>query len=182
MVLELTATLEDYLETVFCLERERGFARMRDISEQLDVAKSAVTTAMKSLSEKGLVDYEPYEPVTLSAEGRRRAERIALRHRVIEDFLENILGLCEDRAGSIACGMEHAIDRDALDRFVCFLAFVAKREGEGESWLDEFRRFIREGTAESTCEECVQQYLEAAGIEAGVTGRDRTAGASDARE
>ena len=61
--------------------------------------------------------------------------------------------------------MEHAIDCDALDRFVCFLAFVGRRREEGESWLEEFRRFIREGTAEKTCEECVRQYLESAGIE-----------------
>ncbi len=166
MAAELTATLEDYLETIFRLEQEKHFARVRDISASLDVAKSAVTTALQSLSAKGLVNYEPYEPATLSPEGRRRAERIALRHRVIEDFLESVLGLPEERADSIACGVEHAIDRDALDRFVCFLAFVGKRRGEGESWLEEFRRFIREGTAEETCQECVQQYLEAAGIEA----------------
>ena len=88
-----------------------------------------------------------------------------LRHRAIEDFLRNVLGLEAERANSIACGMEHAIDRDALDRFVCFLAFVAGRREEGESWLEESRQFIREGTAEQTCEECMQQHLEGAGIE-----------------
>jgi DtxR family Mn-dependent transcriptional regulator len=165
MAEQLSATLEDYLETIFRLEQERGFARVRDISAGLDVAKSAVTTALHSLSEKGLVDYEPYEPVRLSPEGRRRAGRIVLRHRVIEDFLHNVLALDEERANSIACGMEHAVDRGALDRFVCFLAFVGRRREQGESWLDEFRRFIRDGTAEQTCEECMQQYLESAGVE-----------------
>jgi len=160
----LSATLENYLETIFRLEEEKGFARVRDISSALDVAKSAVTTALQSLSEKGLVKYEPYEPVTLSGEGRQKASRVVLRHRVMEDFLRNVLGLEAERADSIACGMEHAIDRDALDRFVCFLAFVGRRREEGESWLDEFRRFISEGTAEQTCEECMQQYLQGAGI------------------
>jgi len=161
----LSATLENYLEAIFRLEQEKHFARVRDISAALHVAKSAVTTALQSLSEKGLVNYEPYEPVTLSAEGRQKAGRIVLRHRVIEDFLRNVLGVDADRADSIACGMEHVIDRDALDRFVCFLAFVGRRRKEGESWLDEFRRFIREGTGENTCEECIEQYLESVGIE-----------------
>ena len=161
----LSSTLEDYLETIFRLEQERRFARVRDISAALNVAKSAVTTALQSLSDKGLVNYKPYEPVTLSAEGRDRAGRIVLRHRVMEDFLHNVLGLDPERADSMACGMEHAIDRDALDRFVCFLAFVGKRREGGESWLDEFRQFIREGTAEKTCEECMQQYLADSGIE-----------------
>jgi len=164
MAQQLSATLEDYLEAIFRLEQERHFARVRDISAALDVAKSAVTTALQSLSEKGLVNYEPYEPVTLSAEGRERAGRIALRHRVIQDFLRDVLALAAERADSIACGMEHAIDRDALDRFVCFLAFVGRRREKGQSWLEEFRRFIREGTDEKTCEQCMQEYLESAGI------------------
>lgn len=162
---ELSTTLEDYLETIFRLERDRRFARVRDISAALNVAKSAVTTALQSLSDKGLVNYQPYEPVTLSAAGHETAARVVLRHEVMKDFLRNVLGLEAERAGTIACGMEHAIDRDALNRFVCFLAFVGRRRGEGESWLEEFRRFIREGTAEKTCEECMQQYLEGAGIE-----------------
>ncbi|MCD6415115.1 MAG: metal-dependent transcriptional regulator [Planctomycetes bacterium] len=165
MAQKLSATLEDYLETIFRIEREKRFARGRDISAALDVAKSAVTSALQSLSEKGLVNYERYEPVTLSAKGRREASKIALRHRVTKDFLQNVLGLEEERANAIACGMEHVIDRNALDRFVCFLAFVGSRREDGESWLGEFHSFIREGTAGKTCEQCMQQYLESAGIQ-----------------
>ncbi|MFO8007063.1 MAG: metal-dependent transcriptional regulator [Candidatus Brocadiia bacterium] len=161
----LSATLEDYLEAVYRLEQERRFARVRDISAALDVAKSAVTTALRRLSEKGLVNYEPYEPVTLSPEGRRTAGRIVLRHRVIEDFLSTVLGLEPERADSIACGMEHEVDRDALDRLVCFLAFVGRRREQGESWLEEFRRFIREGTADKTCEQCMEEYLRNGTVE-----------------
>jgi DtxR family Mn-dependent transcriptional regulator len=162
---QLSATLEDYLQIIFRIEREKRFARVRDIAAAAGVAKSAVTTALQSLSERGLVDYVPYEPVTLSAEGRERAQRICLRHRVIEDFLRAVLGLEAERAATVACGMEHAIDRDVLDRFVCFLAFVGRRREEGESWLEEFRRFTHEGAAEKACEECVKQYLASAGIE-----------------
>ncbi len=164
MTQELSATLEDYLETIFRLERDRGFARVRDISAGLDVAKSAVTMAMKSLAEKGLVNYEPYEPMTLSAEGRRLASRIVLRHSVLEDFLGHVLGLEADRADAIACGMEHALDREALNRLVCFLAFLARGEDEGRNWLAEFRRCIQAGDADHTCEKCMDQYLEGAGL------------------
>jgi len=160
---QLTDTLENYLEAIFHIEDGKGFARVRDISNSLSVAKSAVTTALQSLSEKGFVNYEPYEPVTLSAEGRRRAGRIVLRHRVIEDFLSNVLGLEPERADTMACGMEHVIDRDALERLVCFLAFVGRPREAGQSWLEEFRRFIREGFAEKTCEQCMQEYLQSAG-------------------
>ncbi len=70
-----------------------------------------------------------------------------------------------ERADSISCGMEHAIGRDALDRPVCFLAFVGERREEGQSWLGEFRRFTREGTSGETGQECMQQYLHRVGTE-----------------
>ncbi len=165
MVEGLSATQENYLETIFRLEEQKGFARVRDISSGLNVAKSAVTTALQSLSEKGLVEYEPYEPVRLSAEGRREAGRIVLRHQVMEGFLRNVLDLEPGRADAMACEMEHAIDRDALNRFVCFLAFVGSRREEGRSWLEEFRRFVRGETVDRACEECMEQYLKGTGIE-----------------
>ena len=157
---QLTSRLEDYLEAILHIEQGKRFARVRDISEALTVAKSAVTVALRTLSDLELVNYEPYEPVTLTAKGMEKAKAIALRHRVIENFLRNILGLKGDRADSIACGMEHAIDGEALERFVCFLAFIGQR-GEGrQSWLDEFRRFISEGADGHTCRECIAEYIE----------------------
>jgi len=159
MVSQLSPTLEDYLQAILRIEREKHFARVRDISDALSVAKSAVTNALRRLSEKDLVNYRAYEPVTLSTAGRRRAEKILLRHRIIVHFLENILGLEPNRAEPVACGMEHAIDRDALERFTCFLAFVGHRREEGQSWLDEFQCFINEGAGEQTCEQCIEEYL-----------------------
>jgi DtxR family Mn-dependent transcriptional regulator len=157
---ELTATQEDYLEAIFWLVSDRGFARARDIAERLAVSRSAVTAALKGLSETGLVNYEAYEPVTLSPEGQQRAEWIALRGRVLTRFLEDVLGVRPDRARSVANQMEHGIDREALERFVCFLAFVGRREEGGRSWLDEFRQFLQQGRADEACRRCMRTYLE----------------------
>ena len=156
---QLTSRLEDYLEAILHIEQGKRFAQVRDISQALSVAKSAVTSALHSLSDMALVNYEPYEPVTLTRKGLKKAKAIAVRHRIIKDFLGNILGLDPDRADSIACGMEHGVDREALQRFVCFLAFVGQRAEGGRSWLDEFRGFISEGADGQTCEECIKQYL-----------------------
>ena len=159
MDLQLTPTLENYLATIFRLQRDRPFARVRDIANTHKVAKSAVTAAMQSLSEKGLLDYEPYEPVTLTAAGRERGEGIVLRHRVLTDFLENVLGLDAARTDSIACGMEHAVDQDVLERFVCFLAFVGGFRADGGSWLKEFESFLGRDDRDQTCKRCMRAYL-----------------------
>jgi len=157
---KLTSTLEDYLETIWRLQQQKGFARVRDISDVLGVASSTGTAALQALHDKGLVNYKPYQPVTLSAEGIEKSERIVLRHRIIEDFLVNVLDITPERAESIACGMEHAVDREALQRFVCFLAFIKQHSPGGIDWLGQFRQFIKEGADGQTCRECVEAYME----------------------
>ncbi len=157
---DLSPTLEDYLEAIYHIEKEKRVARPRDISRAQNVAGSTVTAALQSLSEKGLVNYEPYELITLTDEGRERAEELATRHRIIRDFLENVLGLEAERADAAACDMEHVIDREALERFVCFLAFMQPHSPDGAKSLERFRRFIKEGADGQTCKECVEEYME----------------------
>jgi DtxR family Mn-dependent transcriptional regulator len=156
----LTATLEDYLGMILRFQREKHFARVSDIASEVGVAKSAVTAALQKLSAEGLINYQPYEPVTLTTIGEKRAEDILLRHRVILDFLRDVLGVESKHAESIACDMEHAIDRRTLEKFVCFLAFIATRPPDRASWLDEFQTFTKGGTEGHTCRECMQKYVK----------------------
>lgn len=155
----LTSVLEDYLEVVRRLESEKHFARVSDISQALEVGKSAVTAALKSLSEKGLVNYQSYEPVTLSKEGRKIAEQILLRRRIIQDFLVKVLAIEDKLADATACKMEHAVDKNILDRFICFLAFVSRSRRKGKTLGEEFIQFNNEGLGEWSCQECIDNYL-----------------------
>jgi len=165
MAKKLSATLEDYLRVIFDLERKRQFARVSEIAAALKVARSAVTAALHSLSDKGLVNYRPYSPVTLSAKGRKETERIVLRHRIMVDFLQNVLAISGKRAESAACRMEHSVDASVLDRFVCFLAFVGRPRRNGMSWRTEFRHFVEKGTGARSCRKCVNEYLRGLGQE-----------------
>ena len=157
---ELTPTLEDYLQAIYRIEREQKVARPRDIAKAQNVASSTVTAALQSLAERGMVNYEPYELITLTEEGRERADQLATRHHIVRNFLEDILGLEARQAAATACDMEHAVDRQALERFVCFLAFIQRHSPAGVNWLDAFRRFIQEGADGQSCEQCVKEYME----------------------
>jgi len=157
---KLSSTLEDYLETICRLQDQKGFARDRDIAEALDVASSTATAALHALDQKGMINYKPYEPVTLSSAGREESEQILLRHRILRDFLENVLAIPGKRADGIACKMEHAIDREALLRFVCFLVFIKDHSGGKTDWLAQFGRFLSDGADGFTCKECVEAYMD----------------------
>jgi len=156
----ISPVLEDYLEVVLRLQGEKQFARVSDISAALKVGKSAVTAALKSLAKKSLVNYKPYEPVTLSEEGKQMAEEILLRRRIIQDFLEKVLGIQAGPAAATACKMEHSVDRKVLDRFVCFLAFISGAGKKGKTWREDFARFIKGGTESRSCRQCIDGYLK----------------------
>jgi DtxR family Mn-dependent transcriptional regulator len=157
---QLTQTLERYLEAVYRLQRQKGTARVKDIAAMVGVHKSTVTSALRSLSERGLVNYEPYEAVTLTAEGGRRGEMLDKRHRVLCHFLENVLDVEPEVANRNACRMEHAIDERVLKRIVCLLAFLQEAPAETE-WVEHFQRFAERMSAEKSCEEWVEECLGA---------------------
>jgi len=133
----LTASLEDYLEAIFCLVQERRVARAKEIAARLNVSMSSVTGALHSLSARGLVNHEPYSHVTLTEEGRRAAERVVSRHNALCRFLTDVLGVNEVRAEESACRMEHVVDAEVLARLVELADFVQK--GSGDNCLRRFR-------------------------------------------
>jgi DtxR family Mn-dependent transcriptional regulator len=157
----LTPALEDYLEAVYRIEAEKRVARVRDIAAALDVHKSSVTAALRGLSERKVVNYEPYEAVTLTPGGRKRARRIAARHAVLRHFLEHVLGAGADPADDNARRIAHAVDEEILERFVCFVAFAHEQAGEG--WREEFRRFAADAVKRGSCEEKLEKCLDLIG-------------------
>lgn len=121
---QLSSTLEDYLEAILALSEVGGDARVRDISERLSVHKSTVTAALKTLSEKGLVDHEPYGAVVLTDAGRLIAVRVARSHAVVKSFLQEVLLVDAATAEENACRMEHVMDAAVLERLVGFAEFM----------------------------------------------------------
>lgn len=116
----ISSTLEDYLETILVLTNEKGAARVRDISECLGVHKSTVTSALKSLCDKGLLNYAPYEIATLTDEGEKIAKGVRRIHKTIYRFLKDTLLLDETTAEENACRLEHVMDRKVVDRLILF--------------------------------------------------------------
>ena len=123
----LSASLEDYLEAILHLGHTKGAARVRDLAEALSVHKSTVTAALRSLGAKGLVNYRPYEIVTLTPQGRAVAASVTRKHCGIREFLTGVLMLEERTAEDNACRMEHAMDPRLIERLGLFADFVGRR-------------------------------------------------------
>jgi len=139
----LTASLEDYLEAILHLEDRSRVARGKDIAEALGVAQPSVTGALRSLAEKGLVNYEPYGPITLTEAGRREASRIAKKHRIIESFFVDILGVDDKTAEQAACRAEHALEPVVVERLLAFTTFLKETGGSGLGVVERFQRSVK---------------------------------------
>ena len=83
----LSESQEDYLEAIYNIVAEKGAARAKDIGQRLHVKSPSVTGALRALSERGLVNYAPYDLVTLTRKGQRIAREVVRSHQVIRDFL-----------------------------------------------------------------------------------------------
>jgi DtxR family Mn-dependent transcriptional regulator len=137
----LSESLQDYLEAVYFLVQRQRVARMKDIAAMLGVGKSSATGAVQALAGRGLVNYDPYQFITLTGEGEAAGRELVRRHRVLKRFLTEVLAVPDTEAESVGCKMEHAIKGDVLDRFVGFLEFVERRGAARGTWAAAFRRF-----------------------------------------
>jgi DtxR family Mn-dependent transcriptional regulator len=139
--MHISSNLEDYLEAIYHLQNEKRVARAKDIAERLDVTRASVTGALKNLSDKHLINYEPYSFVTLTPSGEKMASEIIRRHDVLRDFFENILLLEPTLAEANACRAEHAVDESATRRLIDFMRFVRDDSGDKTNWREGFGRF-----------------------------------------
>ena len=153
---ELSASLEDYLETIFFLSHEDGKARPKDIADRMNVRAASVTGALKALSEKGLVNYAPYASATLTDEGREVATKIAVKHEALLNFFEQVLGIEPAEAEEFACSMEHTIPDHILKRFVEFAEYAKNCVRFDASWMDNAEGYFckAHGHKAGQCAQC----------------------------
>lgn len=156
----LTPTMEDYLETIFALSKEKKAIRIKNIAGRMGVKMPTVTNMMKTLSERGLIDYERYEYLTLTEKGAAVGREMQRRHEVLRTFLVDILKVDSDRADGEACKMEHGISPSTLDRLVDFMAFVQMCPRAGATWLEHFEKDCQYEHSPEICVERMRAFSE----------------------
>lgn len=112
----ISQTEENYLKALFNLEQAKGEASVNDISKQLDIKMPTVTSMIKRLSDKLLVNYESYKPVTLTDLGKKEAALIIRKHRLTEMFLVEKMGFAWDEVHEIAEHIEHIPSKAFFDK------------------------------------------------------------------
>ncbi len=125
----LSSTEENYLKALLRLTSDpakKGQVGTNQLAARLEVSASTTSDMLKKLREKGLVDYEKYGKISLSAKGRHKALNIVRKHRLWETFLYQKLGFKWDEVHEVAEQLEHIQSEklvESLDKFLGFPAF-----------------------------------------------------------
>ena len=156
---QLSASQEDYIEAIYHIIAEKQVARGKDIVARLGVRGASVTEALRSLSKKGLINYAPYEVITLTEKGKTTAEDVVRRHNALKKFFVEVLAIDESIAEEGACKIEHTAPPEVINRMVSFIKFLEICPRGGKELIQGFSNFCEKGETRSDCENCVSQCL-----------------------
>jgi DtxR family Mn-dependent transcriptional regulator len=165
----LSSTVEDYLEAIFNLEKDKKAVRVKDIARSMNVKLPTVTSMLATLIQKEMVRHEKYEYVELTEKGHEVAKEVDRRHRVLKSFLINILKVDPGQAEEDACKMEHAISSATFEKLVQFIEFIEVCPRGGSEWLGYFEQYCGGGYRKEDClkhmsgfiEECIRKLEKA---------------------
>jgi Mn-dependent DtxR family transcriptional regulator len=150
---ELSHSMVHYLQAVAGLKAEKGYARVGDVASRLGVSKSGVTSMMRSLQGRGLVDHEPYGCVELTSVGQKLAERTESIRHVLHVFLTEILGVPEAVAEEDACMIEHLVSPQVMIELVRLTTFMRSEDPAAADFRAAFQTSPR-GCPEHSPDDC----------------------------
>lgn len=133
--LKLTKSNEDYLETMYNLERSKGEIRVKDIARKLGVKPPSVVEAVQKLSDNELVSYERYGNINLSKKGVKVAKCVINKHLILKNFLTQI-GIDNDTAEEEACALEHVLSISTLNKLEEFTEFILYYSDKSEDFME----------------------------------------------
>jgi DtxR family Mn-dependent transcriptional regulator len=117
----LSDSMEMYLVTIARLRMDSEPVPLSHLGQALSISPGSVNEMCRKLQDQGLVTYQPYKGVSLTAEGERHAHYVLRRHRLWEVFLVKELGLDHAQAHEAACQLEHATPHLVVERLDAFL-------------------------------------------------------------
>jgi len=157
---DLSASLEDYIETIYHIIEEKLVARSKEIAAKLSVSRASVTEALRALSKRGLINYAPYEAITLTDEGKIVAEDVIFRHKALKRFFIEVLAIDDSIAEDGACRIEHSAPPEVIARMISFTEFIKVCPRGGDDLIQGFAEFCAGGKQDKKCDNCVSSCLE----------------------
>ena len=148
---EQTASMEDYLEAIANLGEGEKVVRVKQISEMLGVKMPSVTSALKKLSERELVEHERYGHIKLTTEGNKVARDVIRKHKALTRFFAQALGINKETAEEDACKIEHVISSLSMERLAKFVEFMEACPLGSANFPSRYEYYLEHGELPRDC-------------------------------
>ncbi len=147
---------EDYLEAIYRIGLENKRVRVKDVAEAVGVTMPSVVSAVRLLSDKGLVEQELYGPIKLTPTGKQTAKGVYERHKMLYAFFHEVLGVEPDIAEKDACLVEHYLSPETGRRLTMMLEHIENCCGEKDQalFVKRFKEYVRTGIKPGSCSGC----------------------------
>ncbi|MGO0122598.1 metal-dependent transcriptional regulator [Desulfothermobacter acidiphilus] len=178
MEIAYSPAAEDYLEAFYLLSLRKKVVRVKDVAAYLGVKMPSVVAAVKSLSEKGLVQQERYGYIELTPTGLMVARQVYERHKAWYSFLSDVLGVDPVTAEKDACRLEHYVSPATLERLQKLVSFVRECPN-GARFIANFKEFSTTGERPGVCPGCGTGQKLLSELKAGEKGRVVRVGGQD---
>jgi DtxR family Mn-dependent transcriptional regulator len=157
--IKLSASIEDYLEAINILSATDSHTRVKDIALHLNVKMPSVNSALKILMENELIVHESYGHVELTKKGLEYAQEIYRRHKLISQFLQEVLGEPFEIADVDACRVEHVLSGETIENLAAFMRVIEENSNNWPEWLTEFRENARNKSVTTSSEGFIKKGL-----------------------
>ena len=117
---------EDYLETIYILEKKNGVVKSADIAREFNYSRASISRAMGILEKNGLIIFNQKSHIILTEEGIKKAKSIYDRHITLKKFLITVTGVDDNTAEMDACRIEHFISPETFQGIKKYLKNLDK--------------------------------------------------------
>jgi DtxR family Mn-dependent transcriptional regulator len=140
----LSASLENYLETIAMLKKKKKYARIGDIAKSLDVKSSSVNVAINFLADNNFVVHEKYGHVDLTPEGEILALEVQKKHDILYDFLNKLLFVSDEVADQEACKIEHSVSVETVHKIERLQILLKKYFLKNDEDMSNLKKYLEE--------------------------------------
>ncbi|WP_053960489.1 transcriptional regulator MntR [Sulfobacillus thermosulfidooxidans] len=129
-----TPNQEDYLEAIWRLTEQKGYARVSDIAECLHISQASVSKMIRKLKEEGWLEVERYRGLSLTSKGMAEGRLLLARHQILERFLRHLAISDPKTVYHDVEGIEHHFSTETLDRLSALVSFI----DQNPTWWNKF--------------------------------------------
>ena len=122
--MKLTNSQEEYIKTIYLLEKNKQKARVTDIAKKMDITKPSVNKALKILKELHLINYQVYGDINLTKDGQEIAKEIIKKQDILETFLIGILEIEKKQAQEEAKAIKYAMSKESIDKLDSYISKI----------------------------------------------------------